>query len=142
MYQGHLPILTKGPFSIFYGGEQIMKDLSKQSPGIGSTLQLVVSVIFQISLYIVKQVKSRKLQEYPQILKMTIVDNVLNMYSIMIIIILSIIAGSYGLLHHWSIEKLKVSQVPTRLVPREIVVLYFLLFACVACPFVKSYALR
>ena len=142
MYQGHLPILTKGPFSIFFGGEQIIEDLSKQSPGIGIPVLVMLSGIFQISLYIVKQVKSRKLKEYPQILKMTMVDNVLNMYSIIIIIILSIIGCSYGLLHFWSIEKHKVSQVPTRLVPREIVVFYFFIFASISCPFVKSYALR
>ena len=143
MYQGHLPMLTKGPFSLFYGGDQIIQDLSKKSPGIGTTLLVVVSAIFQFLLYIYKIIKSRKLQEYPQILKRTLVENVLNMYSLMILIILSIISISYGLLHHWDIEMHKVSpQRPTRLVPRTIVAYYIVILVSIACPFMNSFALR
>ena len=143
MYQGHLPMLTKGPFSIFYGGDQIIQDLSKKSPGIGTTLLVVVSAIFQFLLYIFKIIKSRKLQEYPQILKRAMVENVLNMYSLMSLMILSILSISYGLLHHWDIEMHKVfPQRPSRIVPRTIVVFFIVILVSVACPFMKSFALR
>ena len=143
MYQGHLPMLTKGPFSIFYGGEQIIHHLSKKSPGKGITLLVVVSGIFQMLLYTFKQFKLRGLQEYHQTLKRTMVENVLNMYSIMILIIISIISVSWGILHHWSIERHKVApQTPTRLVPGEIVVFFIFIFLSIAFPFMKSYALR
>ena len=143
MYQGHLPKLTKGPFSIFYGGEQITQYLSKKSPGKGVILLVVVSAIFQMLLYTFKRIKSRGLQEYHQKLKRTMVENVLNMYSIMIILIISIISVSWGILHQWSLERHKeFPQKPTRLVPWEIVVFFIFILLIIAFPFMKSFALR
>ena len=142
MYQGKLPLLTKGPFSIFYGGEEILPHLSKLSAGRGIPVLFMGSAIFQISLYILKQSKSRKLQGYSQVLTKTMVENVLNMYGIMVIIIISIICVTYGLLHQWSIHMYKNSESPITLVPKEIIVLFLVIFVCSAVPFIKSYALR
>ena len=142
MYHGQLPLLTKGPFSILYGGEQIIPELSKQSPGRGIPVLFIGSAIFQISLYILKQYKSKKLQIYSQVLTKTLVENVLNMYGIMVIIIISIICVIYSILHHWSIEMHKKSESSITLLPREIIVMFVVIFACTSVPFIKSYALR
>ena len=140
MYQGELPLLTKGPFSIFYGGEEIIPHLSKISAGRGFIVLIMCSSIFQISVLI--QSKSRKLQGYPQVLTKTMVENVLNMYGIMGMIVISIICVTWGILHQWSIQMYKRSESPVSLVPKEILVLFLGIFLTSAVPFMKSYALR
>ena len=140
MYQGELPLLTKGPFSIFYGGEEIIPHLSKISAGRGFIVLIMCSAIFQIS--VLKQSKSRKLQGYSQVLTRTMVQNVLNMYGIMVIISISIICVTYGIFHLWSIQMYKKSESPVSLVPKEILVLFLGIFLTSAVPFMKSYALR
>ena len=137
-------MLTKGPFSLFYGGEQIINQLSKKSPGRGIPVLLIGSVIFQISLYILKTSKSRKLRMYIHILTRSLVENVLNMYGIMVIIIMSIISAVYSILHHWSIEMNKMSEnsPQPQLVPTENIILFFIILFCTVVPFIQSYALR
>ena len=137
-------MLTKGPFSLFYGGEQIINQLSKKSPGRGIPVLLIGSVIFQISLYILKTSKSRKLRMYTHILTRSLVENVLNMYGIMVIIIMCIISAVYSILHHWSIEMNKMSEnsPQPQLVPTEIIILFVIILFCTVVPFIKSYALR
>ena len=137
-------MLTKGPFSLFYGGEQIINQLSKKSPGRGIPVLLIGSVMFQISFYILKTSKSRKLRMYTHNLTRSLVENVLNMYGIMVIIIMSIISAVYSILHHWSIEMYKISENPPQpqLVPTEIIILFVIILFCTVVPFIKSYALR
>ena len=137
-------MLTKGPFSLFYGGEQIINQLSKKSPGRGIPVLLIGSVMFQISFYILKTSKSRKLRMYIHILTRSLVENVLNMYGIMVIIIMSIISAVYSILHHWSIEMYKISENPPQpqLVPTEIIILFVIILFCTVVPFIKSYALK
>jgi hypothetical protein len=142
MYQEQLPILTKGPFSLFYGGEQIINQLSKKSPGRGIPVLFIGSAIFQISLYILKQSKSRKLKTYTHNLTRSLVENVLNMYGIMVIIIMSIISAVYSIIHHWRMAMHKMSGNPTDLVPREIIIIFVVIILCTVIPFIKRYALR
>ena len=54
MYQEKLPMLTKGPFALFYGGEEILTELSDKSPGRGVPLLIVLSAILQVSLNVFK----------------------------------------------------------------------------------------
>ena len=142
MYLGELPLLTKGPFSMFYGGQEILPHLSKMSAGRGLIVLFMCSAIFQIVLYVLKQSKTSKLDGYSQVLTKTMVENVLNMYGIMVIIITSIICVTWGLLHQWSIQMYKKSESPISLVPKEIIGLFLVTFLCSAVPFMKSYALR
>ena len=135
-------MLTKGPFALFYSGEQIVKQLSKKSPGRGIPVLLIGSVIFQISLYILKTSKSKKLGMYTHNLRRYLVENVLNMYGIMVIIIMSLISAVYSILHHWSIEMYKISENPPQCVPNEIIILFVIILFCTVVPFIKSYALR
>ena len=92
MCQEMLPMLTKGPFALFYGGEEIIPELSEKSPGRGVPILIMWSAIFQVSLYILKASKSRKMKMYAHNLTKSLVENVLNMYGIIVIILISIIS--------------------------------------------------
>ena len=142
MYQGTLPILTKGPLALFYGGQHIIGDLSEKSPGRGVPIMLMCSAIFQICLYILKQSKSRKLKMYAHNLTKALVENVLNVYGIISIIIITIVSVAYVILHHRRIEKNNTEEIVNKLVPREIVYLYIVIFLITVVPFTRSYALR
>ena len=52
MVLAKLPLLTQGPFAMFYGGEQIMVYLSKEPAVRHNFLSLVVSIA--VSRHIVK----------------------------------------------------------------------------------------
>ena len=90
MYQGELPMLTKGPFALFYGGDQIIPELSEKSPGRGVPILILWSAIFQVSLYILKCTKTRNVKLYTHNLTKSLVENVLNIYGIILIILISI----------------------------------------------------
>ena len=79
MFQGSLPMLTKGPLALFFGGDPIIGDLSEKSPGRGMPILVSCSLIFQMFLLILKQAKSRKLKMYAHNLTRALVENVLNM---------------------------------------------------------------
>ena len=134
-------MLTKGPVSLFFGGDLIIGDLSERSPGKGMPIVLLCSLIFQI-LFILKQAKSRKLKMYAHNLTRALVENVLNMYGIVTIIIITIVSVVYGHLHRWSSEKNKNQEKTTKLVPMEIFFLYLVILFITIVPFIKSYALR
>ena len=142
MCQDKLPILTRGPFALFYGGEEIIPELSEKSPGLGVPILILWSAIFQVSLYIFKTSKSRKMKMYAHNLTKSLVENVLNMYGIIVIILISIISTVYITIHHLSIEKNRMQDTTSKIIPKEIIILYFLTMFCVVLPFIKSYALR
>ena len=142
MYQEKLPMLTKGPFALFYGGEEILTELSDKSPGRGVPLLIVWSAILQVSLYILKSARSRNKMMYFHNLTKSLVENVLNMYGIIVIILISIISTAYITIHHLSIEKNRMQDTTPKIIPKEILILYFLTMFCVVLPFIKSYALR
>jgi hypothetical protein len=142
MIQGSLPLLTKGPLALFYGGNQIINDLSEKSPGRGFLILVMCSAIFQIFLSILKQTKSRNLKTYLYNLTKSLVENVVNMYGIIASFIITIASVAYGLMHHWSIEKSLKQEQFTEIVPHEIYFLYILLLFITIVPFLKSYALR
>ena len=142
MYQGQLPMLTKGPFALFYGGDQIIPLLSEQTPGRGVPILIFWSVIFQVSLYIVKHSKSRNLNIYAHNLTKSLVENVLNMYGFIVIIVISVLCVLNIFLHHLSIEKNRTTEKTTEIVPKEIIILFGATMFCVVLPYIKSYALR
>ena len=71
-----------------------------------------------------------------------LVENVINMYGFVVIILISIISSAYITIHHLSIEKNKDKEKTSQRIPKEVIILYFLTFVCVVLPFIKSYALR
>ena len=74
---------------------------------------------------------------YSHKLSMSLVENVLNVYGIMVIIIISIICVAFSLLHHWSIEEHKFSENKIKTVPREIIILFMVIFVCTVIPFLR-----
>jgi hypothetical protein len=142
MYHDKLPLLTKGPFALFYGGEELFAELSDKSPGRGVPVHIFGSAVFQVFLYMIICVRSRNKKIYFQNLRRSLVENVVNMYGIMAIIMISIISSAYILLHHLSIETYKTKIKTSNLIPKEVIILYFLTLLCVVLPFMKSYALR
>ena len=142
MWQRKLPLLTKGPFALYYGGDAIIIHLSNKSPGRGVPVAIFLSALFQICLYIMKLVKSTNIKLYAQNLAKSLVENILNIYGIFLIILMTLLSVAYITIHHWSIERNKEKKKTEGEIPREIFVLYGLTPLCAILPFVKSYALR
>ena len=95
-------MVTKGPFALFYGGDKIIPKLSEDFPDWGIPILTFVSVTFQLCLYLFKYLKSRKLNMYAHNLRIIMVENVLNMYGIIVIIFISITVIGYGAIHFWA----------------------------------------
>ena len=142
MVQGTLPMLTKGPFALFYGGEEILDKLSNGSPGKGVPVLILSSALFQLSLYVLKKFQARGMKQYTQNLRKSLVENILNMYGIIIIVAISSISLIYITIHHSSIKENKEVNKSSKLVPTEILILYSLTMFCVLLPFLRNHALR
>jgi hypothetical protein len=142
MYQGRLSMVTKGPLALFYGGEDIIPELSG-FPDSGIPIFTYGSIVFQVCLYLFKWFKSRKLKMYAHTLRKTMIENVLNMYGIIVIILISITAVVYGHIHFQGIKNNNKTKGKTaKLVPNEIILMFMLTMFVIAIPFFKSYALR
>ena len=89
MYTGRVPLLTKGPLVTFYGREDLLEEVSADPPGQALTVLLVSSLAFQVVLFLFKWNFSRKIENYALNLKATLVNNVLNIYGLLIIIMIS-----------------------------------------------------
>ena len=142
MFQGTLPMLTKGPFALFYGGEEILDQLSNGSPGKGVPILILSSALFQLFLYVLKKFQARGMKLYTQNLRKSLVENILNMYGIIIIVAISSISLIYIIIHHNSIKENKEVKESSKLVPTEILILYSLTMLCVLLPFLRNHALR
>ena len=89
MVVGKIPVLTKGPISLFLGGEEIMDVLGDEDPGKALFHLCIFSVIFQSSNSVYKKYRNRKLHsvtDYTQSLRTTFVNNVLNVYGLFLLI--------------------------------------------------------
>ena len=85
MMLGNCPVLTKGPLSLFLGGEEFMETLGDDVPGKAVLHLCVFSIFFMICNSVYKKVKTEKLNsvsDYAMSLRATIVNNVINMYSL------------------------------------------------------------
>lgn len=132
----------QGPFALFYGGETILHDLSDQPPGRGIPLLIFFSVSFQVALFLIKFYQSRSLGAYSTHLRRAMVENVLNLYSLLIIIIIALISTVYIVLHHLNIENNRNKNNFEKSIPAEIIILFLFTAFCVFIPFLKSFALR
>ena len=142
MFKGTLPMLTKGPFALFYGGEEILDQVIDGSPGKGVPVLILSSALFQLFLYVLKKFQARGMQLYTQNLRKSLVENILNMYGIIIIVAISSISLIYIIIHHNSIKENKEVKKSSKLVPTEILILYSLTMLCVLLPFLRNHALR
>ena len=128
-------MVTKGPFALFYGGDKIIPKLSEDFPDWGIPILTFVSVTFQLSLYLFKYLKSRKLNLYAHNLRII-------MYRIIVIILISNTGIVYGAIHFWGIKNNKNQEKITKLIPDEIIIMFMLTTFVIILPFIKSYALR
>ena len=103
MCTGDLPMLTRGPFALFYGGTEIIPQLSKKSPGRHASLAILGFVIFQATILMYKKIVAKKVPNFGR-LKGIVVENFLNVYrTIPIILIMTLLMG-YIFLHHEAIK--------------------------------------
>ena len=103
MALGYLPLLTKGPLALFYGGEIISPELSTESAGSHFSLFYMASFAFQISILIFKSWKMRRLSTR-HLLREAIVSNFLNVYSLILIIMVTLGLALNVILHSVTIE--------------------------------------
>ena len=145
MYSGRVPLLTKGPLVMFYGRSQLVEEVSPDPPGQSLAFLFLSSLAFQVLLFLFKWNFSRKIQNYALDLKATLVNNVLNIYSLLIIIIITLIAFLYAIFHYLSIKNLnKQTEAETErtVMPAGLLLLNLLTFVVVLLPFIQNFALR
>ena len=85
MLTGYIPLLTRGPFAMFYGGQPITGQLSTRPAGNHFNLLYLVSLIFQVAVIILKKAKMRRVTTSTK-LRDIIVNNYLNIFSLFVII--------------------------------------------------------
>ena len=86
MSLGELPLLTRGPQALFYGGEAIIPFLSTKTPGRHTFIALVIFIMFHFCLILYKKLVMRKFLSV-QRLKEVVVNNLLNIYKILSILV-------------------------------------------------------
>ena len=144
MYQGTQAMLTKGPFALFYGGEDIVDKLSTKTPFPTVLVIVLCSAIFQMSLFVLKKYKTRQnIKLYLHNLQQTLVENVTNVYGIIIIIISSVACFLFISYHFRTIKNNNEKyEKDAKRVPRTIFILCGVNFFLVILPFLRSFALR
>ena len=97
MINGSVPLLTKGPFALFLGGEKMLDILGDGTPGNAALHLIIFTIIFQIFISVFKNLKQEIGTSYVQYLRRSLVENVLNIYSLVLILIFNTIALIYVL---------------------------------------------
>ena len=110
MYYEFLPYLTKGPLSIFFGSDQILTNLTDQSPGPHLPILLSLSVAFQAAMLLCQKyqrVSQESVSQYIHNLRTTLVHNVSNVYGMIALLVLNIGAIVFILSHYLNIYQNK-----------------------------------
>ena len=144
MFQGRSPFFTKGPLALFYGGKDILSELSDEQPGDGLHNLLLISIIFQLSMYLYEKYRKRQLQkvaDYLRNLRASTVKNILNVYGVVLLIIFNILAFLFLVSHNLRIGQQAELDKEDNLVPDGIYVLTLLFLTIVLWPY-RSHALR
>ena len=113
MVLGTMPVLTKGPISLFLGGEEMIAVLGDEDPGKAAFYLCIFSVMFHITNSIYKKYKNRKLRsvtDYAQSLRTTLVNNVLNVYGLVLLIFCNCIFLAYLFRKDFNIKPLNLSM--------------------------------
>ena len=143
MWLGDLALLTKGPFALTYGGEEILPFLPKDPPPRGTTIFVVSSVLFQAFLYILK-INIQKNISYIQSLKNAMVENVVNVYGIIITIAVCVSSSVFIVYHNLVVERNRTAAPEnlSPLLPPTIIMLLTVLAFITVLPFFTRPALR
>ena len=140
MYNGRVPLLTKGPLVTFYGRQELLEEVSSETPGQSLTVLMVSSLTFQLLLFLFKWNFSRKIQNYALNLRAILVNGVLNIYGLLIILMISLITCLYAIYHYLSIKHFE--QPSEAVMPAGLLLIYLLTFLVVLLPFIQNFALR
>ena len=98
MLQGNVPWLTKGPLALFLGGEKMLDILDDGKPGLALPYLILFCFVFQLSVIVYRRIRKKQLKStstYAQDLRKSLVENVLNIYSLFFIIFCNIITFIY-----------------------------------------------
>ena len=110
-----IPLLTKGPLALYYGGKDIIPLLSSatvKSTNIPFYFLLVLSPLLQLSLEIYKRYKFRKEILYEQQLQQAVMSGVRNVYSQIIVFMVFLACCACFAIHVYFAEKNKEIKNP------------------------------
>ena len=135
MYRGTVPLLLKGPLVTFYGGDRMVQAIS-DGPEVSWSLPIlfISSLLFQLLLAVFKQFYSHKISNYVLKLRATLVNNVHNIYSLLTIIMMSVIGCCYVIYHRLTIKHSGQSG--------ALLILCLLTVFVVMLPYSQNYHLR
>ena len=143
MYLGSLPVLTKGPFALMFGGSDILPHLSQLPPGRGLPVLILISTLFHASLFCVKKLRKNN-NNYMSNLRSTLVENVSNVYGFISTIVISVF--SIGLIsQHMLSVKRNLEQSPASLsplLPDTVIWIFCVVGFVTLMPFISKHALR
>ena len=143
MYAGSLPLLTRGPFALLFGGAPILPQLSCQPPGRGVLVLITVSQVFQGLIFLVKKCR-RENRNYLKDLRQNLVDNVVNVYSIVIGTITTLASLTFITVHNLRVEQNleKENDQLDTVFPAPIIVIMTCQVFVASLPFLTRPALR
>ena len=98
-FNGYFPLLTKGPWAMFFGGPELEQQLTTDQKPADSILYVyVISIILNLVILISKKIYSRKI-ERDQKLRDIIVGNLTNVLTISVVSFL-LVYLTISLIHH------------------------------------------
>ena len=98
MMQGSVPIITKGGFALFLGGQKMLEILEDRPPGRAMFHLVIFTFIIQVFMWGLKKYKTQHLQSvssYAQSLRITLVNNVLNIYGLIVLLLINVLTLIY-----------------------------------------------
>ena len=155
MYLGNAPMLTKGSFALYYGGEEIIPLLSDKSGSLVSPVFMGSSMIFQLSFLIFKKIRLLKLTPnvtysgmYLNNMLSTLLNGFSNTHTIPATIIFTASGFIFTILHYSTIEAKrrenvnKLENKNLENIPLSIYYFAGILFSLNIAQFLRNYALR
>ena len=160
MYLGYVPMLSKGSFALYYGGEEIIPQLSDQSGSLVCPVFMGSSLIFQLSFLIFKKINMLEL--YPNTTNSgmyfnnvfsTLLSGYNNTYTILATLIFTTSGFLFTAVHYQRIEarrgenfnkvELEIEEEEDlEKIPFSICFLAGILFCLNIAQFMRNYALR
>ena len=169
---GRVPVMTQGSLATYFGGELVSQDIEQRDsyPSLVMPLFFILSLLFQISLYFYKLVRARKHRNmdnnYVHSLKtilgninikkyfycvnkcqvsFILVENVLNLYGIVVLIVISLLCCYVVIAHYEDIKdglynKHQDEDLKTHF--DELFVIFMIMTITTTLPFGRSQALR
>ena len=129
-------MLTKGSLALYYGGENILPSLSHLPASPVSPAFMGCSVLFQLSFFIFKKLKFKKLSEisnYHNQLSNTILTGFSNVFNLPSMVIFSAMGFAFLLIHYKIIDNEDEEEIEVQKEDFETVPFSIKLFASILC---------